>query len=165
MIELLVVIAIIAILAGLIMPALSKARESGRRAVCLNNLKQIFLGLSMYVQDNEGYYPVAAVLPSLHLNNDPRICDVLASYLGSGQVFKCLSDNQGYFQSEGSSYEYNVGLGGRKVDSGRRAARSSTTWVLYDYQDFHGYGVRDFVFLDGHASHDPIAVIAEDQGD
>ena len=98
LIELLVVSAIITILAGLVMPALSKAREGGRRAVCLNNLKQIFLAFDMYVQDYENYYPIAALLPSLHLNDDPRICDVLAPYLGSGRVFRCLSDNQSYFQ-------------------------------------------------------------------
>ncbi len=57
LIELLVVISIIAILAAMLLPALSRAREKARQVVCLSNLKQIALGFMMYTQDYGGYFP------------------------------------------------------------------------------------------------------------
>jgi len=57
LIELLVVIAIIAILAAMLLPVLARSKQSARRIVCVDHLKQLALATVMYVMDNEDYYP------------------------------------------------------------------------------------------------------------
>src|ERR1051325_9658755 len=61
LIELLVVVAIIAILAALLLPALGRAKENGKRAVCASNLHQFGLALNMYADDNSGSLPLSTV--------------------------------------------------------------------------------------------------------
>ena len=55
LIELLVVVAIIAVLASLLLPALTRVRETARRAACMNNLRQLVVSMNLYADDHNGW--------------------------------------------------------------------------------------------------------------
>jgi prepilin-type N-terminal cleavage/methylation domain-containing protein/prepilin-type processing-associated H-X9-DG protein len=93
LIELLVVIAIIAILAAILFPVFARARENARRASCQSNLKQIALGITQYIQDYDGRYPVYRFDGSDACN--PYCYPFqLDPYVKSQQIYKCPSYGQ-----------------------------------------------------------------------
>src|SRR5258707_1352972 len=95
LVELLVVIAIIAILAALIFPAFSRAKEAGKGAVCISNLRQAGIALQLYVQENNNRLPwMSDVYPGV-TNAYPPPNIVLSNLLGNVNVLRCPSDDWG----------------------------------------------------------------------
>jgi prepilin-type N-terminal cleavage/methylation domain-containing protein/prepilin-type processing-associated H-X9-DG protein len=157
LIELLVVISAIALLMGILLPVVGKAKRAARRTACATNLHAVGVGFQMYLNGSADMMPVAAQMPSLELNDDPPIAEVLAPHLPSPDVLRCPADPDGeYFRREGSSYEYHTMLGGRKVSESFLTRRwgEARTPVMHDYEPFHAPagtpGAANYLFADGH---------------
>lgn len=187
LIEVLVVIAILAVLAGLMLPALGRSRAKAWNAVCVSQLRQLGMATRLYADDHQDRLPGAEILPSKPIdprNPLPRISEILARYAGraagtnatASTPFRCPADRTGRFASEGSSYEWNAELNGRRIDEARtehaflllergNPAAGITNFVvnippgtiplLLDYDDFHPRSPqpgKNVVFMDGHVA-------------
>ncbi len=127
LIELLVVIAIIAVLAGMAMPALGRARESGRRTACLNNLKQIGTGIELYLDAYNGFLPNCRSYPGKPAEGEENfkgLPETLKPFAGDNKIFNCPSDKPSsdcngktLFEGWGSSYQWmsSLDINGKKA--------------------------------------------------
>ena len=108
LIELLVVIAILAILAAILFPVFAQAREKARSTSCLSNLKQLGVGLTLYIDDFDEGVPFARMAMAGPMQSHLSWTDTLQPYLTSHQLLRCPSDDsQLWSAGRPSSYGIN----------------------------------------------------------
>jgi prepilin-type N-terminal cleavage/methylation domain-containing protein len=172
LIELLVVIAIIAVLAAILFPVFAQARGKAREITCISNLRQAGMAFAMYVQDHDGFYPVAvdpadrdtpqiwnafpafqAEIPRL-----PWLHEVLQPYVKAREIFHCPSDTGIYiedftallldaaptsYQEYGTSYLYRTEIAVKRLSEASFESPARINLYMDGSGIWHGSGPSD----------------------
>jgi prepilin-type N-terminal cleavage/methylation domain-containing protein/prepilin-type processing-associated H-X9-DG protein len=159
LLELLVVMAIIGVLAAILVPVGRRMVENGRSTQCLGNLRQLGMGLSAYLAENNNTMPTLKAGREDVKEDVPVIDNTLDKYLPDRSAFACPADKAGLARRTGTSYHWNVTLNGQAVANLNflgMVADHSRIPILGDKEGFHPYleDKINLLYADGHVTKD-----------
>lgn len=178
LIELLVVIAIVGMLAAMVAPELGRVQDRAQSVTCVNNLRQIGVGVLSYVGENDNTYPMIEPNeddPIYGKETDDKgefeikpMLPSLEPYGVTEGVLKCPSDirhkgTQIYFDTRGTSYQWRITADGENLNNlqiyggrrgyGVRVAKPSRVTICTDFEAIHnGRRTMNRLYADGHVS-------------
>ncbi len=132
LIELLVTISIIALLMGILLPVIPRARDLGRMAGCGARLRSVGQAITLYINNNKDAFPIANYMPPPWLSNplvtEPPLYEALEPYFEGQEGYRCPGDKVVYYTDYddpaapgtrkicGMSYTYITALNGKKFE-------------------------------------------------
>jgi len=130
LIELLVVVAIVALLAGLLLPSLARAKSLAREKVCGSNLRQVFLALGMYAEDQEGLFPLELTEHNPH----PQLLSTLEAFQpGLAQVLYCPQAHFSEPYARSPNYTPRGGVDS-VIDTSENRQAGNISYVYFSFQ-------------------------------
>jgi prepilin-type N-terminal cleavage/methylation domain-containing protein/prepilin-type processing-associated H-X9-DG protein len=156
LVEILVVAAIIAVLAALAVPALARIQAQGLASKCLSNLREIGVGINLYLNDHNQELPTLEAGRHSREEDVPVIDTVFAEYLKDPHVFACPADPK-LARLTGTSYFWNPALNGQRLGSLNflhLVDETSRIPILSDKEGWHRYSAKkvNILYADGHAT-------------
>ncbi|NQU10801.1 prepilin-type N-terminal cleavage/methylation domain-containing protein [bacterium] len=148
LLELLLVVVIIGLLAAILLPALSAARDRVRLAICANNLRQVYFGLEMYADDYVDLYPRAVSVGIWGAPNDWQVgwLERIKPYVRSVRVYECprqpaaIENPYSYFLSSHAAY---VAASNSWSAFSRRAFNLPSQFILGGDSTYRGFLLED----------------------
>ncbi len=145
LIELLVVISIIALLVGILMPALGAARRSALSIKSVSNLRQVGIGLASYKADRKGFYPIHSSSITKIANVKPRWADYIFPYLNNVEVYRSPNLDEREFVELTKPFWHEVSL--TDAEAAVRAGSGVAKPVLPSDPAVHGGYGYNFQYL------------------
>ena len=154
--EILIVISLIILLLSISSSSYSRLKNQARAVQCTSKLREIGVGINLYLADNGLYFPtLAAGRDSKDDQEAPVLETELLDYVSNEHIFECPADHEGLFEKTGSSYFWNTLVNGQRMGNMNLLGiikQEAGIPLVSDKENFHKHigNEVNILYADGH---------------